>query len=394
MIYLDNAATTPISNEGLVQLFKWNEQYGNSESSYSIGREASQVVEETRVTISKLIGAPEPKNVIFTSGGCEGNTTAIHSMVLELFSQHKKINIAISGLEHHSVINSVKWAEKYFKAKVHYYPLINGRIDFKKVKETKFFETKKINITSIIWGNNELGAIQTELIELIDEAKSYGVKVHIDAVQIIPHFGLTPLQRVINNGERVDYVTFSGHKIGAPKGIGVLYCADTEGLIPLINGGEQEFGKRGGTQNVGLIAALGVAVDKLSALDNKDVYFDYKPFINYINENLIIPENLSLNNPLILQDSDCYMGIINIDCKTENSPIVAYLDTKKICVSTGSACNGDGGYSHVLERLGLSPNTSIRVSLSPRTTQKEVEAFVKRTKEYLDLLKKISTKEN
>lgn len=390
MIYFDNAATTPISDEAMEEFIKWNKQYGNSESVYKIGREASEVVENARKTIARLIGAAEPKNVIFTSGGCEGNSTAIKSMVLNLLAKGKKINIAIAGTEHHSVINSVKWAEKYFGAKVFYYPLSNGRIDVEKVKETKFFETRHINVATVIWGNNETGAIQNEMTTLIETAKSAGAKIHIDAVQIVPHLGLTVLQKVISGENGADFVTFSGHKIGAPKGIGVLYCADLEHLIPLIDGGEQESGKRGGTLNNGLIAALLVAAEKINAPENNEIYIDYRPYFKYINENLVKTRDLALNNPMILTETDCFMGIINIDCKTESGPIVAYLDNFGICASTGSACNGGGNYSYVLEKLGLNPTTSLRISFSSKVKQKEIEFFVEKMNEYFDLIEKLS----
>lgn len=394
MIYFDNAATTPISDEAMKQFIKWNEQYGNSESVYQMGREASEMIETARKTIAKLIGAAEPKNVIFTSGGCEGNSTAIKSMVLELYAQGKRINIALAGTEHHSVINSVKWAEKYFGAKLFYYPLTNGRIDVEKVKETRFFETRHINVATIIWGNNETGAIQNELTELIKEAKTAGAKVHVDAVQIVPHLGLTVLQKPISGENGADFVTFSGHKIGAPKGIGVLYCADLEHLIPLIEGGEQEAGKRGGTLNNGLIAGLSAAVEKINAPENSEIYFDFRPYFEFINENLIKTEGLSLNNPSILTETDCFMGIINIDCKVESGPIVAYLDNFGICASTGSACNGGGNYSYVLEQLGLNPTTSLRVSLSPNVTMDEIMKFIEIMKRYFCIIKELVREEH
>lgn len=387
MIYLDNAATTPISDSALEELVKWNKQYGNSESVYEIGREASQIIEQARDEIAAMIGAKNPKQLIFTSGGCEGNTTAIKSMVLELVKKKQPITIAISGLEHHSVINSVKWAEDYFGVKVVYFPIKNGKINITKVIQDNFFENNKVNIASIIFGNNETGAFLNRLPKLIQNAKQNGVKTHVDAVQIVPHFGLNFLQTITCYPETTaDFITFSGHKIGAPKGIGCLFCADFEGLIPLIEGGDQEGGKRGGTLNSGLIASLLVAARNFRYIPYDPPYYTY---FQYIYENLIKPEELSLNNEEIFTSFDCLMGIMNIDCKVESAPIVSFLDSCGICVSTGSACNGSTNYSYVLERMGKNPTTAIRVSLSPQTTLEEVKTFVEKMREYFHIIKEL-----
>lgn len=390
MIYLDNAATTAVCKKSIKNLLKWNKKYGNSESVYKIGREASIEVEKVRELIKETIGASNSNQVIFTSGGCEGNSTAIKSMVLEVSQTNHPICIAITGMEHHSVINAVKWAEKFFNAKVCYFPLLNGRIDVKKVIKTEFFKCNNVNLCSIIWGNNETGAVQFNISTLLDEAQKNGVLTHVDAVQIVPHFGVKALKAITNQRKyKADYITFSGHKIGAPKGIGVLYCAKPDALIPLVDGGEQEGGKRGGTINVGLISALGSAVDVINANSSTVLRAGFYSYIRYIYENLIVPENLSLNNPLVLMGDDGFMGIVNIDCKEESAPIVTFLDTYGIYVSTGSACNGGGNYSYVLEKMGLNPRTSLRISFSAKTKMKDIKIFVKRMREYFTLTKKL-----
>ena len=390
MIYLDNAATTAVCKKSIKQLLKWNKKYGNSESVYKIGREASAEVEKVRDFIKEAIGASNAAQIVFTSGGCEGNSTAIKSMVLEVFQTNKPISIAITGMEHHSVINAVKWAERFFNAKIHYFPLKNGRIDTEQVIRAEFFKRNNINVCSIIWGNNETGAVQFDIGTLLREAQQNGVLTHVDAVQIVPHFGVTALKAITDQRKcKADYITFSGHKIGAPKGIGVLYCANPDNLIPLIDGGEQERGKRGGTINVGLISSLGAAIEAINADFPTTLHSEFYSYIRYIYENLITPENLSLNNPLALIADDGLMGIVNIDCKEESAPIVAFLDMHGVCVSTGSACNGGGNYSYVLEKMGLNPRTSLRVSFSAKTKIKDIKIFVKRMHEYFALTKKL-----
>ena len=366
MIYLDNAATTKINKKALKELNKWNKLFGNSESTYDIGRKAANKVLESRKIISDFIGC-DANNLLFTSGGCEGNSWALISSICYLKQQNKPINIAITGIEHHSVINVVDFAQTTFNTNVSYKK--KKKKGYIKIKDLEEFLIKNnITLMSMVLVNNETGIYQDDITEIINVTKKVGVITHIDAVQALPHF---PLSSVVKSG--CDFITVSAHKIGGPKGVGALYVKSVENLSPIIFGGVQEQGKRGGTINVGLIAAFAKAIELYTY--REDVYEKY---FRYIVKELIEPLNLKINGGVF---GGRTYGIINIDCKMSTSEIVNYLDSKKICVSTGSACNGSGSYSHVLERIGAAPTNGLRISFGNGTTFKDVIKFVRRFKE-------------
>ena len=365
MIYLDNAATTKINKKALKELNKWNKLFGNSESTYDIGRKAANKVLESRKIISDFIGC-DANNLLFTSGGCEGNSWALISSICYLKQQNKPVNIAITGIEHHSVINVVDFAQTNFNANVSYIPI--NKKGYIKIKDLEEFLIKNnITLMSMVLVNNETGIYQDNITEIINITKKMGVITHIDAVQALPHF---PLSSVVKSG--CDFITVSAHKIGGPKGVGALYVKSVENLSPIIFGGVQEQGKRGGTINVGLIAAFAKAIELYTY--REDVYEKY---FKYIVKELIEPLDLKINGGVF---GGRTYGIINIDCKMSTSEIVNYLDSKKVCVSTGSACNGSGSYSHVLEKIGAAPTNGLRISFGNETTFKDVIKFVKNFK--------------
>ncbi len=378
MIYLDNAATTKINKRALKELNKWNKLYGNSESIYNIGRKAADKVVESREIISRFIGC-NSSNLLFTSGGCEGNSWALTSAMRYLKKCGKPINIAIAGTEHHSIINLVNSAKEFFKATVGYIPINrNGYIKIKELEE--FLIKNNITLMSVVLVNNETGIYQDDIINIIAIAQKLNIIIHIDAVQALPHF---PLSRIIKSG--CDFLTVSGHKIGAPKGVGALYAKSLENLSPIIFGGAQEQGKRGGTTNVGLIAAFAEAIKYYRY--REDVYEIY--FI-YIIKELVEPLKLDINGGM--HGGRTY-GIINIDCKMSTSEIVTYLDSESVCVSTGSACNGSGSHSHVLERMGAIPTNGLRVSFGSETTFKDITTFVRVFKRCYSIYTKLLPKQ-
>lgn len=377
MVYLDNAATTPINKKALKQLTKWNKNFGNSESVYKIGRKAAEVVEKSRTRICDFIGCHDPNRLFFTSGGSEANSWVISSETKRLLSKGKKICIAITGIEHHSIINAVEEAKTLFGAKVVYFPINkDGFINLNYKSMGDFFATNKPDLVCFSIINNEIGTIETSYKNLIHMAHKNNCKIHIDCVQGLPHMDLS---YVIKSG--ADFLSISAHKIGGPKGIGVLYVGYPDELYPLIHGGAQESGKRGGTLNAGLIAAFGTAVENFRNRESL-----YKVYYDYIKENLIDKLKLKINGP----KEECTYGIINFDCGIESSTFVTAMDFKGIYVSTGSACNGSGNYSHVLEKTMKNPTYGLRVSFGTNTKFKDVKKFVREFIKNYKALKKLS----
>lgn len=376
MIYLDNAATTPMNKKALKQLIKWNKNFGNSESVYKIGRNADEIIERSREIISDFIGNNNPDKLFFTSGGSEANSWVISSFAKRFLKDKKELRIAITGIEHHSIINAVEEAEKYYGAKVFYFPInADGFINLNEKSLDEFFKINSIDLVCFSIINNEIGTIETSYKKVIQAAHKNKALVHIDCVQGLPHIDLSD---IIKSG--VDFLGISAHKIGGPKGIGALYAKTPENLLPLIHGGAQERGKRGGTLNAGLIGAFGTAVKEFHYSEDK-----YEVFYDYIKTNVVDKLGLKLNGP----KEERTFGIMNIDCGIESSTFVTGMDFKNIYVSTGSACNGSGNYSHVLEKIKRNPTYGLRISFGVNTKFKDVKRFVREFIKNYKTLKKL-----
>jgi len=375
-IYLDNAATTKIDKEVLKTMRPYfKEFYGNASSVHLKGQESKLAIESARKIIAKSIGA-KTNEIYFTSGGTESNNWALKGTFWKNFP--KKNHIITTKIEHDCILNTCKWLEKQ-GAKLTY--LNVDKEGFIDVEELKKSITKKTFIVSIIHGNNEIGTIQN-LEEIGKICKNKEILFHTDAAQ---SFTKIPLNVKKNN---LSLVTINSHKIYGPKGVGALFIKEGTKIDPLHHGGGHERNLRSGTENVAGIVGFSEAIEISKKIDFKKM----KKLRDALIEGILkkIP-NTKLNGP---KGENRLPNNVNISFKdVEGEAIGAYLENKKIYVSTGSACmSNTNAQSHVLKAIGLSPqeqDASIRFTLSKDTKMKEINYVLKVLPEIIKKLRKI-----
>lgn len=372
IIYLDNAATTAVSSEVVYSMLPYMiEQYGNPSTSYSLGREAREVVENCRNRISNILNC-DPAGLYFTSGGTESDNTLIKGIA---HCYYKKDNIIVSNIEHPAVLQTCKELEKEGFT-ITYAPVKrDGLIDIKELEKLIIPQTKLI---SIMLANNELGTIEP-LEEICVMAHKHKVLVHTDMVQATGHM-LIDIQKL-----GVDSFSCSGHKFGAPKGIGLAYIRPGAKCKPFIVGGGQEQGFRSGTENVPAIVGMTVALEK--ATKNMTYYINR---MNTLRE-LFLKELSGVKYKINGSQKYVLPGTLNISFpKVDGENLKLYLDSKGICVSNGSACHsGSVEPSHVLKAIKLSDNYingTIRISFGDNT-EKDIQYVAQCIKEYLKEIK-------
>jgi len=382
VIYLDNNATTRVDEAVLEEMLPYlSEYYGNPSSMHTFGGQLSRNIEQAREKIAALLGA-QPTEIIFTSCGTEGDNAAIRAA---LITQPDKKHIVTTAVEHPAVYTLCKRLEKE-GYRVTYLP-VNGKglIDLKELKASLTDDTA---LVSVMCANNETGTIFP--IERIGQiVKERGILFHVDAVQAV---GKVPLNM---SESTVDFLVLSGHKLHAPKGIGVLYVRKGVRFRPLLIGGHQERGRRGGTSNVPAIIGLGKAAELA---------------IQHVTEEVTQVKELRdrLEQGLLSRISDCQLNghpsmrlpnTTNIGFKyIEGEAILLSLDRFGICASSGSACtSGSLEPSHVLRAMGL-PYTllhgSIRFSLSRYTTSAEIDRVLEVMPPIVERLRTISPFKN
>lgn len=360
-VYADNAATTPVLPEVRdVMLPFFGEIYGNPSSAYSKGAEAAAPLAKARETIAALLGA-KPTEIFFTASGSEADNWAIKGVALSMKNKGK--HIISSKFEHHAVIHALESLEKEGYEVTYVDVNENGVIDPADVEKAIRPDTILI---AIMMANNEIGTIQP-IAEIAEIGKKHGVTTFTDAVQAV---GNTPVNV---NDLGVDMLAFSGHKIHAPKGIGVLYIRTGTRVRPLIDGGGQERGRRGGTENVafavGLAKALEIAVARLPEMAR------VKAMRDRLMQGLLDKIPYSRVNGDIEKRLD---GNLNIGFEfVEGESLLMWLDASGICASTGSACNSASlEPSHVLLSIGVPherAHGSLRFTLSHENTDEDVD---------------------
>lgn len=369
MIYFDNAATTPMLpevRETLKQLIDLN--FGNAAALHSLGQQSKALIEEARINIARLINA-EPEEIIFTSGGSESN-----NMVINTYAGQ---NLAASSIEHPSVLESAK-------ARAHRLELIKvdhwGRI------KTADIPTN-VQLVSVMTANNELGTIEP-IQEIARYCHKHDIAFHTDATQALGKIHLDVKEMDI------DYLTASGHKIGAPLGAGIVYCKKGRKLTPLIFGGHQENKLRAGTSNVLAIAGFGEAAKWCWENWSCRQYTEkIRPLRDELKHRILknIPYS-SCNSP----EEDCLPNIINMSFRAaEGESIQLYLDLAGIAVGTGSACAaGDLAPSHVImatQNNAEVAHSSIRFSLGLDTTKQDIDYVMRVLPDIIKKLQGIST---
>lgn len=368
-IYLDYAATNPLDREILSKMMMVSTHYGNPSSIHKIGKNAKTRLERARELIADNI-ITDPNEIVFTSGATESNNTVLESVS----RAHKNAHIITTKLEHKSILETL---EQDKNIEVSFVDTDNeGLINIDDLKSKIKDNTKLVTIHYV---NNETGTIQSvkEIGELL---KDTDVLFHIDAAQALGHVPL------IMSELDVDYMSISGHKIGAPKGIGLLYIKNGSKLNPLMYGGEQERGRRAGTENLIYAHAISVGVRKAV----RD--FDERSTTEQRLKELFLSELDSLGVPYELNASkNVSPHIVNIYLPFVTTDIMlTRLDLKDVYVSGGSACNaGTVQPSHVITEMydEKRANQSIRVSLNYMTTEDEIKGAAKVFSEIYESLK-------
>lgn len=364
MIYMDNAATTKVTDSVLNAMLPYlRENYGNASAIYSLGQKSRAAIENSRIKIAEILKT-KPSEIYFTSSGSESDNWVIK----ESLNPREKHHIISSRIEHPAILNSLKAVKRLGSD----YSLISvdqeGFVNLDELSEKIRDNTKLI---SIMFANNEIGTIEP-IEEISKIAREKNILLHTDAVQAMGNvkFNLRDLD--------VDMLSISGHKLGAPKGIGILYIKEGTEISPFINGGEQERGMRASTENVASIVGIGRALE--DAYANIDANIEYtRDLRDYTIEKLLNIDGIILNGPREKR----LPGNINITLKdTKPQTMVQYLDMYDICVSSGSACAaGSINPSHVLRAIGRSEEDSLsmlRFSLNHNNTREECDYVVEK----------------
>ncbi len=366
MIYLDNAATTKVSTEVLEAMTPYfSDVYGNPESIHSAGRNAAKAIEKAREQVAVPIGA-DPSNIIFTSGGSEANTLAIVGLA-DYLKSVGRTHIITTKVEHHSVLNAIK---SLFDSGFEVTWLDvdrDGDISPERVAEAMRENTGLMSIMAV---NNETG--NRYPIERIGEiCRSAGALFHTDCVQAYCGTNIDV------DLSCIDFLSASGHKVHAPKGVGFLYARHKEFLRPVIHGGSQEYELRGGTHNVPYIVGLGKAAELSHAEWLHDTYAYGKKVEVIRNGVLSQLSGVYVNGTPHYNSKTLNLRFDDVDGET----LLMLLDSKGVEVSAGSACSAHYAVpSHVLSAIGLTEDearSSIRVSVSQYTTGEEIEEAIR-----------------
>ncbi|MBU1132383.1 cysteine desulfurase [Patescibacteria group bacterium] len=376
-IYYDNSATTKVDPRVLQEMLPFfQENFGNPNSAHSSGQSALSAIDDAREKIANYLSC-ETQEIIFTSGATESNNLAIQGIINSLLQTQDNLHIITSKIEHPSVLEVFKTISKKEGIEAGFVEVDSaGVVKLEKLKELIQPNTVLI---SIMYANNEVGSIQPirEISEIIkverDRRGEKGLPIyfHVDAVQA---FNYLPCQV---NWLGVDFLSFSGHKIFGPKGIGGLFAKRGIKFEPLAFGGHQEYSLRPGTLNVPGIVGLGKAVELVADEQEKNIQ-KIKKIKSKIAGELEKFENVRFNGKGEFQ----LPNIINVSFQNaEGESILMLLDMDGVAVSTGSACSsGSLEPSHVLTAMGVQPkwaHGSIRISLGKDNTEVEVNTFIK-----------------
>lgn len=378
-VYLDNAATTPVTEEVQLAMLPFlKEKFGNASSLHQWGREAREAVEKAREKIIRKLGAKKHK-LIFTSGGTEANNLALKGIAFNRMNNgmnnKEKGHIITSKIEHDCVLKSCQWLEKQGFAITYLNVDKEGLIDPEELKKAI---RKDTFLVSLIHANSEIGTLQ-DIKALGKVCREKKVLFHTDACQ---SFCKTKIDL-----EYVDLVTINAHKIHGPKGIGALLIREGIKIEPLLHGGGHEFKLRSGTENVPGIIGFAAAIDAIKEEDVKRMakLRDY-----------LIGKALQIEDSWLNGSKDKRLcNNINISFKNvEGESLILHLDMRGIAASTGSACSSQSlEPSHVLLAIGLRPEEAhgtIRLTLSKDTTKKEIDYALKAIQESVENLRKIS----
>ncbi len=379
IVYTDNNATTKVADEVIEEMLPYfGELYGNPSSMHTFGDKVGKKIKQARQRVADLINA-DPEEIIFTSCGTESDNSAIYSAIN---ANPEKKHIITSNVEHPAINNLYKQLQKTKGYKVTFVPVNKkGLLDLDLLYKSMSDDTAVI---SLMWANNETG-VMFPIEAIAKKANEKNILLHTDAVQAA---GKVPID-VKKNG--VDMLSLSGHKIHAPKGVGVLYIKKGLKFSPFMIGGHQEEGRRGGTENstsiIGLGKACELAKETLPIMDTK-----VRELRDYLQNQLLekIPSS-SVNGDLEQRLPNTLS--IGFDA-VEGESILLMMDREGICASSGSACtSGSLEPSHVLMAMEVpykSAHGSIRFSLSHYNTKQEMDHIISVTPPVIKKLREMS----
>ena len=378
-IYLDNAATTKMSDHAIQAMLPYmNDIFGNPSSLHSAGQRANEALTNARERIAHLLNA-KPSEITFTSGGSEADNQALISAA-QLGEKNGKKHIISTAFEHHAVLHTLnKLQREGFVITLLPVPE-NGLIQPEQVAAALRSDTC---LVSVMYANNEIGTIQP-IAEIGALCRERGVLFHTDAVQAVVHL------KIDVQSQHIDMLSLSAHKFHGPKGVGVLYARNGISLTPLIEGGAQERHKRAGTENIPGIMGMAAAMEDACA---------------HLEENTAHVS--ALRNRLIQGLSEIPHSVLNGDAKNrlpgnvhfcfegiEGESLLLFLNDKGICASSGSACtSGSLDPSHVLLAIGRPheiAHGSLRLSLSEETTESDIDITIQAVKDVVSRLRNMS----
>jgi cysteine desulfurase len=378
-IYLDNNATTrcdPAVVEAMLPFF--TEQFGNPSSMHSFGNRVGQALKEARAQVQELLGAAHESEIVFTSCGTESDSTAILSA---LRAQPERKQVITTVVEHAAILSLCDQLEKEGYA-VHRLKVDKrGRID---LDEYRSLLSPRVAVVSVMWANNETGTL-FPVETMAEMASAAGVMFHTDAVQAV---GKLPIDL---KNSKIDMLSVSGHKLHAPKGVGVLYLRRGLRFRPMLRGGHQERGRRAGTENTASIVGLGKAAELAlahMAFENTEV----KRLRDKLEAGILaqVPRAFATGDT-----SNRLPNTSNIAFEfVEGEAILLLLNKQGIAASSGSACtSGSLEPSHVMRAMGIpytAAHGTIRFSLSRENTEAEVDRVIAAVPAVIAQLRKIS----
>lgn len=378
VVYMDNNATTRVADEVIEGMMPYLcEKYGNPSSMHTFGGQVGKKIAQAREQVAALLGC-EPDEILFTSCGTESDNTAIKGT---LAMHPGKRKVVTTRVEHPAVLTTCRDLERHGYSISEISVDSKGRLD---LDELGFRLDDNTALVTIMWANNETGTI-FPIHQIADMVKARGIIFHTDAVQVA---GKIPLNLKESS---IDLLSLSGHKLHAPKGVGVLYVRRGTRLATFMHGGHQESGRRGGTENVPGIIAMGKACELA--------------LLNMAEENSRVRKlRDKLEKGILASCPDCFVNG-DIDNRLPNTSNISFefiegesilmlLDQFGICASSGSACtSGSLEPSHVLRAMGVpftAAHGSIRYSLSRYNTEQEIDFVIEKMAPIVNRLRELS----
>lgn len=364
MIYLDNAATTPVSPYVYEKMKPWidGSRVGNPSSLHSAGKQARMAIEDAREKVASLIGA-RPNEIFFTSGGTEANNLALQGYA----NSSCGYIYLTSEIEHHAILEQRDLLRHTYQIGVYSAKTTPaGVIDIEHL--SKLFRVYQPHLVSVMLVNNETGVVQP--IKKVSElCRKYGATLHTDAVQAVGHMGVNV------DDLDVDILSLSGHKFGAPEGVGALYiCRGAQPWFEsIICGGGQENNLRSGTENIAGIVGLGAAAELAM-----DYMMEDRLWCQHLKQTFMQTLNMEMGEEIQINGKGHILPhILNITIpRVQSEALLLMMDTYDVCISAASACSaGSPEPSHVLKAMGMSDeeaNCTVRISFGRSNTEDEV----------------------